>query len=160
MTSSFKWEPVEDLKAAGEIAARLLTLPWTGMRLLSLRQWQLLGVRQPIDLSETEDAYIAEVDVPGMRPADLNVSVLGSKLTISGECVEPEEDEAEEGPVYLYRERPTGEFSRTLPVPDDVDVDQITAKLGRGVLVLTMPKGTEAKETTVEVATQTSEGAG
>ena len=146
MTSSIKWEPIEDLKALRDLLSRTFVPPVRFSPLSKLFGWDV-----PVDLYETEEAYVALLDVPGLAAGDLHVAVSGSKLTVGGERQEPEEDEEAEGEACVYAERPMGKFSRTLSVPDGVDVDRISAKLASGVLTLTMPKGAEVEKVTVEV---------
>jgi len=149
MTSSIKWEPVEDLKAIGNLVSRVLIRPWVNVSIPGLRSMQLLGVRQPVDLYETDEAFVAELDVPGMVAEDLNVVVSGAKVTVTGERCLPGDCEETEKPAYVRRERPRGSFSRKLTIPAGVEVDQIKARLQNGVLVLSMPK--KAKPEVVKV---------
>jgi HSP20 family protein len=138
MTSSIKWEPIEDLKAIRDLVDRTVIRPLTSISLPGLGSFGAL-----LDMYETEGAYVAEVTVPGLEAEDLDISVSGSKVTVKGERKAPAG-----APTYLHRERPAGRLRRALRVPKDVAVDQITAKLGNGVLTVTMPKG-EAAESEV-----------
>jgi HSP20 family protein len=151
MTSSIKWEPLEDLKAVGDLVSRVLIRPWVNVSIPGLRSMQrgwvhpMLGVRQPVDMYETDEAFVAELDVPGMEAEDLNVVVSGAKVTVTGERCLPGDCAEVKGPAYVRptyvrRERPRGRFSRKLTIPDGVEVDQIKARLQNGVLVLSMPK--------------------
>jgi HSP20 family protein len=159
MTSLIKWEPIEDLKAVGDLLNRVLIRPWVNVSIPGLRSMQLLGVRQPVDMYETDEAFVAELDVPGTDVESLSVVVSGTKVTVTGErCVPGDCEEGKERsdirpsdarPTYVRRERPRGRFSRKLTVPVGVEVDQITARLRNGVLVLSMPK--KAKPDVVQV---------
>jgi len=160
MTSSIKWEPIEDLKAVGDLLNRVLIRPWVNVSIPGLRSMQVLGVRQPVDMYETDEAFVAELDVPGTDAEGLNVVVSGATVTVSGERCLPGDCEEGEGPAderpadvrppaYVRRERPHGRFSRRLTVPAGVEVDRITARLRNGVLVLSMPK--KAKPEAVRV---------
>jgi HSP20 family protein len=93
----------------------------------------VLGARQPIDLYETKESFVAEVDVPGLCADDLAISVIGSKMTISGSREQVHR-------AYLHHERPAGKFARVVSVPAGVDVDGIEARVHDGVLVVSMPK--------------------
>ena len=130
MTSSIKWEPIEDLKALREMVGRTFSRP-----LVAVPMRELIGTRASVDLYETAEGYVAEIDVPGMEAGDLDISVSRSRLTVTGE-----RRALKEGAAYLHRERPVAKLKRTLRVPGDADVDQITAKLNNGVLTVTMPK--------------------
>jgi len=141
MTSSIKWEPIEDLKAIRDLVDRTVIRPLASISLPGLSSFCTL-----LDMYETEQAYVAEVTVPGLEAEDLDISVSGSKLTVKGQRKAPEG-----APTYLHRERPAGRLSRALRVPEDVDVNQITAKLANGVLTVTMPKGKAAEAVEIEV---------
>ena len=130
MTSSIKWEPIEDLKAIRAMIGRTFSRPRVAVPMR-----ELIGARASVDLYETAEGYVAEIDVPGMEVGDLDISVSRSRLTVTGERRSPEESAS-----YLHRERSVAKLKRTLRVPGDADVDQITAKLNSGVLTVTMPR--------------------
>ena len=73
-------------------------------------------------------------EVPGLTEDDLELEVLGDTLTIQGKRV----TEVEEGERWLHRERPVGEFYRTLKLPFRVDPEQVEARLDHGVLEVRM----------------------
>ncbi len=136
MTSSIKWEPIEDLKALRELI---------GKSVVGKISAKLVEGRPAMDLYETEDAYIAEIDAPGVAVEGLEVSVYGSEVTISL-CRQPVE-----GRNYLYQERPTGTISRRIKMPDTVNAEEISARLSNGLLILNMPKRQDAKGIKIEV---------
>jgi HSP20 family protein len=156
MTSSIKWEPIEDLKAVGDLLNRVLIRPWVNVSIPGLRSMQLLGVRQPVDMYETDEAFVAELDVPGTDAESLSVVVSGAKVTVTGERCLPGDCAEGKGMAYVRRERPRGRFSRKLTVPAGVDVDRITARMRNGVLVLSMPK--KAKPEVVQVVPKAPPG--
>lgn len=82
----------------------------------------------------------AEAEMPGFKMDDIEVSVMGNQLTIKGR----RESSTEEGTTFHRRERRTGEFTRTLTLPVDVDPDKIQATLKDGVLMVVMPKSKAA----------------
>ena len=136
MTSSIKWEPIEDLKAMRDMAARLLPhkhAPGTAKC-------------PPMDLYEEPDAFVLEVGVAGATAEDVDISVGNSELLVEVEYAVPE------GRDYLYQERPKGKIVRSVTLPQSVDTDKIQAKLGNGLLVLTMPKVPAAKEVKIDVS--------
>jgi HSP20 family protein len=101
-----------------------------------------LGARVAADLYQTDAAYVAVMDMPGVGADELDLSVSGTTLTVAGQR-KPSDPQ----PDYVRRERLAQRFSRSLQVPGDVDVEQITAKLGNGVLTITLPKGGVGEET-------------
>lgn len=95
-----------------------------------------------LDVSETADAYMVKVEVPGLEAKDLKVEFLDDTLTISGEK-KSEIDEKAEG-VHLH-ERYGGAFSRSIRLPAPVDAEKVNASLKNGVLTLELPKTEGAK---------------
>ncbi|VTU01095.1 Heat shock protein, HSP20 OS=Rhodopirellula baltica SH28 GN=RBSH_04841 PE=3 SV=1: HSP20 [Gemmataceae bacterium] len=91
---------------------------------------------------EDEHAVYAEADLPGVDPAQLEVTVTeGNQLTVAGERNPPEVA----GAVWLRQERPFGKFTRVVGLPALVDADRVEAKYTDGVLRLTLPKHEAAK---------------
>ncbi|MGH7542281.1 MAG: Hsp20/alpha crystallin family protein [Gemmatimonadota bacterium] len=89
------------------------------------------------DLVELRDAYWILVDLPGVPRSDLEVTTAGEELTLSGTRPRPE---LPEGAELRRGERSFGRFERTIPLPADVDVAGIAAKLTDGVLRITLPR--------------------
>ena len=138
-------------------------VPWTGMnmfkdemdRLLDrlfeprLSAFETLGEWMPkLDLSETKDAYVATLEVPGVGPNEVNVSIREGLLMITGE--KTREDE-ERDAKYHRVERACGRFARTIPLPGPVDTGKTTATFKEGVLTVTLPKTAVARESVVPV---------
>jgi HSP20 family protein len=103
----------------------------------------------PMDVSETADAYVLRVDLPGVQRDETTVTAENSVLTIRGKRPRPEPPE---GTTVHRVECPGGEFYRSFPLPAAADPSQISAKLDRGVLKVTIPKLAEAKPMKIEVA--------
>jgi HSP20 family protein len=100
-----------------------------------------------INVWEENDNLHAEAEVPGMAVEDLSISVVGRELTISGE----RKDRGKEGTTYHRRERGTGEFTRVIRLPFDVDSSRVDANLRDGVLQITLPKSEAAKPRKIQV---------
>jgi HSP20 family protein len=94
------------------------------------------------DVKETQDAYVINADLPGVKDEELNVSLNGNLLTISGTR---EEEHREEGESYYAMERSQGRFARSFTMPDGVDAESATADLKQGVLTVRIPKKPEAQ---------------
>ena len=93
--------------------------------------------RPRVDVFGDDKQYEISLDVPGMTEDNLNIEVAGDMLMIKGKI----EHESENKDKKFYRvERSYGSFQRTLSLPDDVDVDEIVAKLDNGVLRLVIPR--------------------
>lgn len=106
-----------------------------------------------IDMSETDKAYKLSVELPGMEPEDVDISMADNILTISGE----KKTEKEEKDKRYYRvERSYGSFQRRIPLPNEIKEDKIEARFKNGVLKFELPKSEEAKTRSrrIEVKTE------
>lgn len=86
-----------------------------------------------LDVSETADSYIFEADLPGTKEGDIEITITGNCLTISGTRVE---EERRDDDRYYAMERAFGTFTRTFTLPEDADLDRIEARLDGGVLTV------------------------
>ena len=102
----------------------------------------------PLNLHEAEDAVILTAELPGLDAGDVEVSVRADEVTVSGKW--PTAETPEDG-HWLRRERPRGEFRRTLRLPFTPPVDGVTAEFSRGVLTLALNKPEETKPRKIEV---------
>jgi HSP20 family protein len=110
-----------------------------------------LGVK--VDLHQTDDALVVTASLPGVRPEDVEVTITGQTLSISGELKAEEQVEREQ---YLYRERRTGSFARQLELPVRVEGDKAEATFEHGLLRLTIPKAEDVKPRQIEVKVPTA----
>lgn len=102
------------------------------------------------DIKETKDAYVFTADVPGIKESDLEVTVTGNRLSISGKR---EESKEEKGDRYYAYERSYGSFTRSFTLPEGVDTNVTQADLKDGVLTLVVHKKTEAQAKKIPVQT-------
>jgi HSP20 family protein len=116
--------------------------PWEMPGMATSRRWPAL------DIAETENEFIVKAEVPGLKAEDINISVHGNMLTISGEKTQ-EKEEKEKG--YYHMERTYGTFRRDLNLASDVDPAKIEATCKDGVLSLRLPKSEKAKAIKVKV---------
>ncbi len=101
-----------------------------------------------VDVKETAHEYVVTVEVPGLRPEDLDVHITADTITIKGERKEEQENKRES---YYYRESSVGSFQRVIPLPGPVVAEKAAAQLKDGVLTLTLPKAEPSKLTGVKV---------
>jgi HSP20 family protein len=94
------------------------------------------------DVKEIKDAFVIRADLPGVKDEDVQVSLSGNLLTISGKR---EEEHREQGETYYAMERSYGNFARSFTMPDGVDGASVTADLKNGVLTVQIPKKLEAQ---------------
>ena len=103
-----------------------------------------------VDVRETEDSYLMDVELPGLTEKDVDVKLENNLLTISSK---KEEKKEEKKNGYLLRERRSRTFARSFVLPDEVDREKIDAQFKNGVLSIAFPKAPAAKPKTIEVKT-------
>ena len=101
-----------------------------------------------IDVAEEEDAIIVRAEVPGCKAEDIDISVCGNSLTISGEK-KLSEEKKEKG--YYHMESSYGSFRRELTLPTDVDQGKVDASCKDGVLSIKLPKAEKTRAVKVKV---------
>lgn len=106
------------------------------------------GWAPPVDVSETDNEVVVRTEIPGIASRDLEISVAGTTLSISGKKDESEETEGEE----FYRcERRFGVFRRVIELPGSVDPDKVTADSENGVITVRVSKKPGQRTRRVEV---------
>lgn len=100
------------------------------------------------DVMETEGEYVFKADLPGVAEKDIDITMTGNRLTVSGKR---EIEEQAEGESYFTCERSFGAFSRSFTLPAGSDPENIDADLKEGVLVLKVPKLPEVKARKVTI---------
>lgn len=100
------------------------------------------GLSPVFAVKERSDAYLIEADLPGVKDADVDISLSGNRLTVSGKR---DESRREEGETYYGYERQYGSFARSFTLPDGIDHDRISAELDSGVLTVSLPKKESSK---------------
>jgi HSP20 family protein len=111
----------------------------------SMLRWPEEALRMPaVDVFEESGQVVVKAELPGMTKEEVDVKVDGDLLTISGK--KQREEKVERADYFRY-ERHSGAFTRTIRLPAQVELDQVTAKLEKGVLEIRAPKVTPGKET-------------
>ncbi|MBM3260141.1 MAG: Hsp20/alpha crystallin family protein [Candidatus Sericytochromatia bacterium] len=103
----------------------------------------------PVDIHEQAEAFVVQLDVPGLKQEDLGLQVEGRHLLVTGERLRFET----EGSRVLTGERPHGRFSRQVPLPADVAIERIRATLKDGVLSVWLPRVEVARPRTIPIDT-------
>lgn len=101
-----------------------------------------------IDLMETPNEVLVFVDLPGIDPKSVDVTLAGNMLTLRGEKTSLS---AEEGRVLHVRERMRGPFLRSIPMPAPVNADDVTAEAEHGTLRIRLAKADRAKARQIQV---------
>lgn len=91
-----------------------------------------------VDVTETKDAYVLDMELPGRTEKDVSVDLSNKVLTISS--VKEEKKESKENPQYLIRERHCSEFQRRFTLPDDINDEEVNASFKNGILTVTVPR--------------------
>jgi HSP20 family protein len=104
-----------------------------------------------VELKETPDALVLKVDLPGMRENEIDIAVVGNRITISGR--REEEQRRDDEQFYAY-ERQYGTFTRTFTLPETYDPDRVKAELKDGVLTVIVPKKPGAQARHIPLAAQ------
>ncbi len=101
-----------------------------------------------VDIYQTSDAIVVKALVAGVQPASIDISLTREMLTISG-AREDEREVEEDG--YFQRELYWGSFSRTILLPEEIDVDMAEASERHGILMIRLPKINKKKQTKLKV---------
>lgn len=101
-----------------------------------------------LNVWSSADGLVIDAELPGVDPKDVDVSVLGDELTLRGKV---NVQEPRKGEAYHRRERPAGEFARTLQLPFRAAAGAVKASYKNGVLRLTVPRSEEEKPRKIAV---------
>lgn len=102
----------------------------------------------PMNVWSSPEGLLMDIEMPGVDAKDVDISVIGDELTLKGKV---NVRELKKGVAYLRRERPTGEFSRTLKLPFRVETGAVKASYRNGVLRLSVPRAQEEKPRKITV---------
>lgn len=106
------------------------------------------GVFPLMNVTEDSNNYYVRAELPGIRGDDLDISITGKNLSISGERKIPAGDQ---NAKYHRREREAGSFSRVIGLPGDVETGKVEARSVDGVLTIVLPKAEAAKPKQISV---------
>jgi HSP20 family protein len=136
-----QFDPLRELEDFRERMRGMLERTFTGLPEAVAAAWSPLA-----DVEETDDAYLLEIDLPGLRRQEVSVEVEGNELVVSGEIKERDRQG-----VLRRHARPTGRFEYRLGLSQKIDPDRIEAGLSDGVLTLRAPKAERGRRRKIEV---------
>jgi HSP20 family protein len=136
-----RMDPARELEDLHRRMEELLESAWTGSGIAHDGMWSPL-----VDIEETDDAWVVEAELPGVKRGDVNVEVRDSEVAITGEI-----KERERKGILRRRTRRTGRFDYRVTLPGEADAENIDASLKDGVLTLRIPKPERARARHVEV---------
>jgi HSP20 family protein len=134
-----RWQPLADFDQVSDRMRRLLDDSLGG--LIEAAAWA-----PPVDIEETDDAYVVEAELPGVDRKDVDIEFVGNELAITGEI-----KEKERAGILRRKTRRVGRFEFRVVLPDHVDGDNIDASLTDGVLRVRVPKAERAQRRRIEV---------
>jgi HSP20 family protein len=136
-------EPFDDLEQMGERFRRMFDQAFGGNELDSQSS---PGWKPIVDLEETDDGYLVEAELPGVKREDLQVELIGNELAIAGES-----KQRDHKGTPRKQMRRTGRFEYRVTLPDHVESDKVEAKLDDGLLTVRIPKSERAERRKIEV---------
>jgi HSP20 family protein len=139
-----RWDPVTDLVTMQQAVDRLMDRAWAD-RDAEWRQGQRVAAL-PLDVYSTANELIIKASVPGVEPADVEITIEGDRLSIKGETSAPLENVE-----YHIQERRSGPFGRTLTLNVPVEADNAEATFRNGELTLVIPKAQEVRPKVIKV---------
>lgn len=146
MSDKFSFDPFADLQNYRRAIRQLLEGGWVLPR--DLMPSAMNAIVVPVDLIDNGPELVLKTSLPGVRPEDVVVTVLGDILTIKAPIPE---DEEVKGATYLRRERKATAYLRSLTLPVAVLPDRAEARFKNGVLTLTLPKTESVRPRTIKV---------
>ena len=152
MTTMMRWDPFQDLRSAQDEMAQMSPMLAHALGLHARQQGNDRAMTTAwapaLDISERKDAYLVTVEVPGVEPEDLDITMEDGLLTIKGE----RQFTSESSEQQFHRvERRYGAFRRSITLPAQVQADHIEATFDNGVLQIVVPKAEEAKPKRIQV---------
>jgi HSP20 family protein len=147
MTSIVRWDPFKEMATLQERMNRMFEDVW-GRGRRPDEDFISGSWVPPVDVRETKDTLEISVELPGIEPKNVEVSVESGVLTLKGAR---QFEKAAEGETYHRVERAYGAFERSFTLPTNVDAERIQASYRHGVLHLTVPKREEAKPKAINI---------
>jgi HSP20 family protein len=152
MTTMMRWDPFQDLRSAQDQMAQMGQMSPMLAHALGLHTQQgsatATAWAPALDISERKDAYLVTVELPGLKPEDLDITMEDGLLTIQGERQFTHESSEQQ---FHRVERRYGAFRRSITLPAHVTAEGIQASFEDGVLQILVPKAEEAKPKRIQV---------
>ena len=150
-----RWDPLYEIRRARGLANRhLVGFPQSVSEIdagaINKRDWSV-----PLDIFRGGSDVIIKASLPGVNPADIDVTIEGVILTIKAETETETESENRE---HVVRERRTGSFQRSIRLSEHVDTENVDPRYENGILTITLPlaESKKAKHLTVTVGSDLS----
>ena len=143
-----RWDPFREMVSLREAVNSLLQesfVPPTGAR----AERGAVAFTLPLDVTEWENDFVVKASLAGVKPEDVQTTILGDTLTIRGES---KADEERKGQNWLVRERRCGSFQRSVSLGTPINAEKAIAQFENGVLTLTLPKSEQARPKQISIS--------
>jgi HSP20 family protein len=141
LNSQRNWDPLRELQR--EVGRLIVSLdPFQSRR--------RVHAYPPLNVYDAGDRYLLSAQLPGMTPADIELTITGETITIRGER---KRTEGAADDSYRRQERPMGRWVRTITLPDRVESTQVGASFSDGILTVSIPKSEDARPRRITVTT-------
>ena len=151
MTTMMRWDPFQDLRSAQDEMAQMspMLAHALGLHAQQGNERATTTAWAPaLDISERKDAYLVNVELPGLKPEDLDITMEDGLLTIQGERHFAHDSSEQQ---FHRVERRYGAFRRSITLPAHAMAEGIEASFEDGVLQILVPKAEEAKPKRIQV---------
>ncbi len=137
-----RWEPLSEFEQVTDRMRRMLEQTFGGWPSpLEPSAWSPL-----VDIEETDDAYVVEAELPGVKRDDISIELVGNELDISGEV-----KQSQRKGTLRRQTRRTGRFNYRVSLPAQVDANKIQAGLADGILSVRVPKSERAQRKKIQI---------
>ena len=150
MATMMRWDPFQDLRSAQDEMAQMSPMLAHALGLQGQPQEsdRATAWAPALDISERKDAYLVNVELPGLKPEDLDITMEDGLLTIQGERHFAHDSSEQQ---FHRVERRYGAFRRSITLPAHAMAEGIQASFEDGVLQILVPKAEEAKPRRIQV---------
>jgi HSP20 family protein len=151
MATMTRWDPFQDLRSAQDELAQLSPMLAHALDRHAQQGSGRAGTAAwapALDISERKDAYLVTVELPGVEPDDLVITLEDGLLTIQGERQFTQDSSEQQ---FHRVERRYGAFRRAITLPAQVQAERIEATVDNGVLQIVVPKTQEATPKRIQV---------
>jgi HSP20 family protein len=144
----YRWAPRRDIDDINSRLGQLMqTFYGDPSALTGAGGWSPLA--PPVDVEETDDAYVVDIDLPNVDPSEVTIEMRGEELRVAGEF-----REQGRGGIIRRRNRRAGEFEYLIDLPSDIDSDRVEATYGNGALTVTVGKARDNQPRRIEIREQ------
>lgn len=126
---------------------RFIRRPWAHRWMEPEVQESRSDLMIPVDIRVDDDGYFLTALIPGVTAEELNIQIVNETVSIQGEM----RNTRNENDRFLLSELPSGQFTRVLTLPDELDATKAEADIAHGILTLRIPKAEDAKPKSIKV---------